>query len=359
MELICGDYNKKVKYMHKILICGHFGGNEEFLDGQTIKTKNIYLALLDKYGEKEINKIDTYQWKKHPISFLKKCIDGSKDSKNIIILPAQNGVRVFIPLFLLINKLYKRKIFYIVVGGWLPEFLENRKGLLKKVKKLDKIFVETNNMKKKLEKIEVKNVEILVNFKSITPLKEELVFNYSKPYKLCTFSRVMKEKGIEDAIQVVKNINEEFNETIYELDIYGQIDKSYKDTFTEVINNSPKYVQYKGCINSEKSVETLKNYYLLLFPTKFKTEGIPGTIIDALSAGVPIIASRWDNADEIICDGKNGLIYEFNDLVDFYNKLKMILDYKKVYNMKYNCIEDAKRFTTECAMEKIYTNLKE
>ena len=215
-------------------------------------------------------------------------------------------------------------------------------------------------MKKKLEKIDVKNVEILVNFKNIIPLKEEeLVFNYSKPYKLCTFSRVVKEKGIEDAIQVVKKINEEFNETIYELDIYGQIDEGYKDNFTKVINSSPEYIQYKGCIDAEKSVDTLKNYYLLLFPTKFKTEGIPGTIIDALSSGVPIVASKWDNADEIISDGRNGLIYEFNSVSDFYNKLKILLNYKKVYNMKFNCVADAKRFTKECAMEKIYINLKE
>lgn len=346
--------------MYKILICGHFGGNEEFLDGQTIKTKNIYLALLDEYGEKEINKIDTYQWKKHPIQFLKKCIEGIKKSKNIIILPAHNGVRVFIPLFLLINKLYKRKIFYIVIGGWLPEFLENRKGLLKKAKKLDKIFVETNNMKKQLEELDVKNVEILVNFKNITPLKEEeLNFDYSKPYKLCTFSRVMKEKGIEDAINVIKKINGDANEIVYELDIYGPIDKNYESEFEEIMKDAPSYIQYKGCVDSNKSIETLKNYYLLLFPTKFKTEGIPGTIIDAFSAGVPVLASNWDNANEIIYDGKNGLIYEFNDLVDFYNKLKMLLDYKKVYNMKYNCIGNAKKFTTECAMEKIYINIKE
>ena len=38
-------------------------------------------------------------------------------------------------------------------------------------------------------------------------------------------------------------------------------------------------------MDSEKTVKTLENYYLLLFPTKFRTEGIPGTIIDALSAG--------------------------------------------------------------------------
>ena len=344
--------------MYKIMICGHFGGRQNFLDGQTIKTKNIYEKLTNIYNKNEILCLDTYKWKKHPISFFEKCVEGIKNSKNIIILPAQNGVRVFIPLFLLINKLYKRKIFYIVIGGWLPEFLETRKGLLKKVKKLDKVFVETNNMKKKLEKIDVKNVEILVNFKNITPLKEEeLVFNYNKPYKLCTFSRVMKEKGIEDAIQVVKNINEESNEIVYELDVYGQIDEGYKDNFTKIINTSPEYIQYKGCIDAEKSVDTLKNYYLLLFPTKFKTEGIPGTIIDALSAGVPIIASRWDNADEIISEGKNGLIYKFNDLVDFCEKLKIMLNCQKVFIMKKNCVEYAKNFDGNVAIETLTNEL--
>lgn len=343
---------------YKIAICGHFGGTKNFLDGQTIKTKNIYEKLTNIYNKNEILCLDTYKWKKHPISFLKKCIKGIKNSKNIIILPAHNGVRVFIPLFLLINKLYKSKIFYIVIGGWLPEFLESRKGLLKRVKKLDKVFVETNNMKKKLEKLDVKNVEILVNFKNITPLKEEeLNFNYSKPYKLCTFSRIVKEKGIEDAIQVVEKINEEFNETIYELDIYGQIDEEYKDNFTKIINSSPEYIQYKGCIDAEKSVDTLKNYYLLLFPTKFKTEGIPGTIIDALSAGVPIIASRWDNADEIISEGKNGLIYKFNDLVDFCEKLKIMLNCQKVFIMKKNCVEYAKNFDGNVAIETLTNEL--
>ena len=167
----------------------------------------------------------------------------------------------------------------------------------------------------------------------------------------------MKEKGIEDAIQVVKNINEESNEIVYELDVYGQIDEGYKDNFTKIINSSPEYIQYKGCIDAEKSVDTLKNYYLLLFPTKFKTVGIPGTIIYALSAGVPIIASRWDNADEIISEGKNGLIYKFNDLVDFCEKLKIMLNCQKVFIMKKNCVEYAKNFDGNVAIETLTNEL--
>lgn len=344
--------------MYEISMCGHFGGDKEFFDGQTIKTKNIYLALLDKYSENEIKKIDTYQWKKHPISFFKDCVKGIKNSKNIIILPAHNGVRVLIPLFLLVNKLYKRKIFYIVIGGWLPEFLEKRKGLLKKVKKLDKVFVETNNMKKQLEKLDVKNVEILVNFKNITPLKEEdLNFNYSKPYKLCTFSRVMKEKGIEDAINVVKKINEDANEIVYKLDIYGPIDESYKNSFEEIMQHVPNYIQYKGCVDSNKSVETLKEYYLLLFPTYYSGEGMAGTLIDAQSAGVPVVASNWKYNNEIIIDKINGYLYETHNLKEFEKVLKEINN-SDIEDIKKNCLKCAKKFNGNVAIEILTKELR-
>lgn len=59
--------------MYKVCVCGHFGGDNNFNDGQTVKTKNLYTALSEIYGEKAVLKIDTYNWKKHPISFLNEC----------------------------------------------------------------------------------------------------------------------------------------------------------------------------------------------------------------------------------------------------------------------------------------------
>ena len=92
--------------MYKISICGHFGGENQCYDGQTVKTQNIYEALKAYYGETEINKLDTYQWKKRPIVFLVRCIEAMKHSKNIIILPANNGVKVFVPLFTFFKKFF-------------------------------------------------------------------------------------------------------------------------------------------------------------------------------------------------------------------------------------------------------------
>lgn len=352
-------YIKIGDIMYKITICGHFGGNKKFFDGQTIKTKNLYHELVNKYGENQINKIDTYNWKKHPIRLLKKCINASKTSKNIIILPAHKGVKVFVPLFVHLKRKYKFNLYYDVIGGWLPEYITDKPKLTKKLQLFDKIFVETKKMKSELEKKGFSNIEILVNFKNIKPLKEnDLFYNFTEPYPICTFSRVMPEKGIEDAIKVVKNINKKLNRTVYKLDIYGSIDPSYIEKFNALKEEFPDYIQYKGCVDSDKSINVLKYYYLLLFPTRFKTEGIPGTIIDALFCGVPVIATKWENASDILENDKTGYLVELNDTKNFEKKLVECLDKNRVLNLKKDLIIKANNYTCDEAIKPLISCLK-
>ena len=333
--------------MNKICVYGHFGNNKNFLNGQTVKTKNVYNALQKHYNMEEINKVDTYNWKKNPFKVLKKCIKSFKNSENIIILPAQNGVKVFIPLFFLLKKIYKRKVFYVVIGGWLPEILNKRKGLLKKSQKLDKIFVETNSMKEKLNELNVNNVLVMPNFKNIEIVKkEELKKNIEKPIKICTFSRVMKEKGIEDAIEVVKNINQKIKESCI-LHIYGQIDENYKENFNKIIEGLPEYIEYKGIVEYEKSVQTIKNYDLLIFPTYYEGEGFAGTLIDAMSSGVPSIVTNWKYNNEIIKDKYNGYVYEVHNIQLKIILEKLIKDTNLIIKMKENCINEAQKYKEE------------
>jgi glycosyltransferase involved in cell wall biosynthesis len=173
-------------------------------------------------------------------------------------------------------------------------------------------------MKSDLENRGFTNIYVMPNCKDLKILSvDELIYSNNEPYKLCTFSRVMKEKGIEDAIYVVKSINEKLGRVAYVLDIYGQVDKEYEECFKKLCNGFPPYIKYGGLIQFDKSVEVLKNYFLLLFPTHFTTEGIPGTIIDAYFAGLPIICAKWNNYHEIIDDGKTGIGYEIKNNTEF------------------------------------------
>jgi len=339
--------------MYLVGICGHFGKNANFFDGQTVKTKTLTEELMKKLKPNNVLTLDTYGWKRNPILLLiKSCILAFK-CKNIVILPAHNGVKVFSTIFTLLNKILKRKLHYVVIGGWLPNLLRENHKLKKRLHDFTGIYVETNVMFEELRKLGLWNIRLLPNFKRLSILDEkELVFSYNKPYKLCTFSRVMAEKGIEDAIDAVIAINKNFGKEIFTLDIYGQIDESYKERFEKMQKSFPGYISYKGCVDFNESVKVLKDYFALIFPTHFKTEGIPGTIIDAYSAGLPVLASQWDAASEIINHGITGFIYDFAQK----SKLKELLliiseNPNMILNNKINCLRKAKKYSSETVVE--------
>lgn len=345
--------------MYKFGICGHFGGNKDLLNGQTVKTKILTQELRLALGSESVQIVDTYGWRENPAKLFMKCFKLIKDSENIIILPAHNGVKIFVPLFALLNTKFQRKIHYAVIGGWLPEFVKKEKYLLYFLKKFNNILVETSVMKAKLNEVGLSNIAILTNFKKLDILnEEELVYNTTIPYKLCTFSRVMKEKGIEDAIDAVVKINGEYKDVVYTLDIYGQIEENYIVRFNEIMKSVPNYIQYKGSIPYNNSVEILKNYFLLLFPTRFKTEGIPGTVIDAYASGVPVLASKWDSANEIISD-KTGFVFKYQDIDDMKGILGVILSNpNEIFERKINCLNSAREYTSENTINKLLAYLE-
>ena len=90
----------------------------------------------------------------------------------------------------------------------------------------------------------------------------------------------------------------------------------------QLLNLHSECIEYKGIVNSEKSVETLKDYYALLFPTKWVGEGFPGTVIDAFAAGLPVIASDWNANKEIIEHMKQGIIYPSADIESLYDAVE-------------------------------------
>lgn len=339
--------------MNKIGVCGHFGGDRNFLDGQTVKTKIITKELEKEFGDNEVKKVDTFGGKRRLVPIILNLINLVMSCKNIIILPAHNSLRIFAPLLAFVNSFYHRKLHYVVIGGWLPEFVANRKWLKNALMKFAFIYVETSTMKNQLEAIGFTNIVLLPNCKNLDVIQsEELVYTKQEPFKLCTFSRVMKEKGIEDAVNAVKAVNDKIGKNVYTLDIYGQVDKEQTDWFAKLQTEFPDYVKYKGLVPFDKTTEVLKDYFLLLFPTRFYTEGIPGTIIDAYAAGIPVVCSKWQSFADLV-DDTVGYGYEFNSEEALENLLRKIYlkDINRVLAMKEECLIKSRQYTPDRVTE--------
>lgn len=344
--------------MKKICVCGHFGYGFDFYDGQTIKTKVITQSLISRYSEDSIFTIDTHNGIKNIFQLTFKLFSAMKQCDHMIILPAENGLLFIAPILVLFNIFLNKRIHYIVIGGWLPNKVSKIPILKIFLRKFNNIFVETGSMHRKLNEMGLKNVNVMANCKNLNILEnKDLIYAETIPFKLCTFSRVMKEKGIEIAIEAVESANKQLNCPFFSLDIYGKIDSNYTIEFNKLLNSSSDFIQYKGVVNYQNSVNTIKNYYLLLFPTFYEGEGFAGTILDSLAAGVPILASNWKYNREIITSDV-GIILDNCNVESLSNKLINISKNPlMINNLKRNCIDKAHNYTPQIALKKLYNEL--
>ena len=108
------------------------------------------------------------------------------------------------------------------------------------------------------------------------------------------------------------------------------------------------------------SVDTLKYYFALLFPTRYYTEGVPGTIIDAYAAGLPVIASKWESFNDVIDQDVTGYGYRFADVEELTDLLTRIAkDPEMVTSLKKNCIDKAKYYLPKNSIENIKKMIEE
>lgn len=343
--------------MKRVAIVGHFGGNEKFNDGQTVKSITLYEAILKEVDI--VDKIDTYYIKKNPFLFLLDFFKMVVLDKKIIILLSSNGRRVLFPVFYYLSRYFRKEIYHYGIGGRLAREASENKNIKKYISQFTGNWMESRLLVQNLSEIGVNNAIYVPNFKKLTRLMtSDLTYHHIVPYKFCIFSRIMKEKGVEDAIYAINEINNRFGRCVAKLDIYGPIDNNYKYSFSTLIQHNDN-CEYCGVIDASKSVDVLKDYYCLLFPTHWRHEGIPGTIIDALSAGIPVISREWQYCTEMLEHKKTGLIYEFDKPELLIEMIEYSITHpSEIENMKVNCLGKADEYREENVIKQICELMK-
>lgn len=344
--------------MKSVGIIGHFAIGCSLANGQTIKTK-IITEEIENYWKEKAYLVDSHGGIKAVMPVIFGSVSALKKCRNVILMLTENGLRVSVPVLTLCNKIFHRKLHYVVIGGWLPEFLKRQPGLSRELKKFHKIYVETQKMKADLLDMGFENVTVMPNCKRLHVLSEkELKPISDKPYPLCTFSRVMKEKGIADALQAVCKVNQLSGKILYTLDIYGQIEPSQAEWFEKIKVSFPEYITYGGVIDFDQSTQVLKNYFALLFPTYYVGEGFAGTILDAFSAGVPVLASNWKYNKEIIKNNVNGKLFEPHNVDQLSEELIHIADHPSAWNkMRTECIREAEKYRPEYVLKVLFDQM--
>ena len=261
----------------------------------------------------------------------------------------ENGRKVYFPILSFAKKALKRHIYHNVIGGSFAEYLKSNPSLIKPTQSFDVNWVQMGSQIKKLEQLGVMNNELLPNTKEVAIMSQDELSDYKgESFRFCTLSRISKAKGIETAIHAIEEVNRRYGKEIATLDIYGNPDSEYVETFAELMKHVSGAIRYKGFVDNKKTVETIKGYYMLLFPSTYEGEGFPGTAWDAFAAGVPIIATNWKYNAEVITDKVTGLVYDYQKPELLTEKIVYAISKQtEIDAMRVNCIRDISQYTPD------------
>jgi glycosyltransferase involved in cell wall biosynthesis len=216
----------------------------------------------------------------------------------------------------------------------------NRHLNRKYIKSVGKLVCNSYNTKKRVEKYLSAKAEV------INPPVETEQFKYVKTGDFwLSVNRLINHKRIDIQLKSFSNMPEE------KLVIVGSFEKSrhFKEYAKYCEKIKPENVKIISWVNQKELIELYSN--CKGFITTSKDEDFGMNVIEAMSAGKPVIAPNEGGYKESIINGKTGILIDNIDERKLINAIKLIG--KNPGKYKEECIKNANLFDKKISVEKI------
>lgn len=348
--------------MPKIIIVGVFGEGKTVSDGQINKVRDYYRYIRTRFGDEFVKRVDIGTYKKKPLQTLLHFLKEVRWCDRIVLLFTGdgNGIKTIFPFIVRLSGFLKKKLFFSVVGGGLLNSIDSKKSLIRRLQKVDAVYVETKTMKEVLEKKGLTNVHYAPVFSKRKGIDlKDISDSFQEPLRMCTYARVIKEKGISDAIDAVVDVNKRLGRLACVLDIYGNPVGDYVNEFHDKIAEAAECVRCNPLLDDTNAIRELSKHYLLLFPTYYEGEGFPIALVESMKAGLPVVATDWHFNAEIIEDGRTGRIYKRDGALSLSDViLELIMNKDIVSKMRVECVKESEKYNPDSILSDLYRRLE-
>lgn len=187
-----------------------------------------------------------------------------------------------------------------------------------------------------------------------TQTKNELMekYHFSGTFTLIFVSRLLKQKGLDDLVNAVNDINKEADKKI-NLMIVGWIDPSNPDSFSEeeitAFTKLPN-VAYLGKRNDIDQLIAMADAAVL--PT-FYREGTPRFLLEAMAMAKPILTTDMPGCNHLVKNKQNGVLVEPRNKEAIVEGLRFLLK----ADTKQLGVNSEKIYKTEFSEHVVYNNL--
>ncbi|MDA7951322.1 MAG: glycosyltransferase family 4 protein [Pirellulaceae bacterium] len=170
--------------------------------------------------------------------------------------------------------------------------------------------------------------------------------------KLVYAAQLRTRKGTVELIEAMRQINLKG----VQLDLYGPLWSDLPDQFLEDL---PDNVAYCGLLDLDQLEKKLPQYDLMILPTKAKSEGYPGSIIDGYQAGLPVISCSVGGIPEIVSP-ETGILVEAGNITQLKEAIeKTALDDQYYHSLLEGVFRERKKYSSTTWCQKFVDTIYE
>lgn len=217
-------------------------------------------------------------------------------------------------------------------------FTESKKNYLNKFKGFLYVQLIKFCIKNKNKRVIVQNKDDLKFIKSSFELNSKEIFlikggsgvekQFFKKFKkrknknVIMVSRIVKNKGVREYLQAAKYLKLKYPS--WNFFIIGSIDYLSPDSVSQNLLKNYEVKKFVKVINFKpKIIDYLRNSEIFCLPSY--REGMPKTVLEALSIGLPVVTTNTIGCRDSIINGYNGLLCKAFDFKDLSRKLEILM----------------------------------
>lgn len=250
----------------------------------------------------------------------------------------------------------KKAILHIHGGGFKNYYAKNPQFVKRQLEKADAVIALSESWCKFFTKeVGLKNVHVVPN---IVPPPHFLKTSEHKTFNLLFLGFIYQKKGIFDLIDVIIQNKERYRDR---LKLYiggtGQEYARLIDSINE--NDINDIVNLCGWVTGDDKIKLLNIADAYILPSY--VEGVPISILEAMSYGLPILSTPVGGIPEIVENGVNGFLFQPGDKKAMQNSIdKLINDSTLMKQMGTASLQKSKEYLPQKIsqkLENIYNSL--
>ena len=287
----------------------------------------------------------------------------NRDIKIVHIHGASRGsfYRKYV-IFLISKYFFDKKVIYHIHGGEYHLFVQEVFPIIKKnirnfIKNTDTLIVLSKQWELFFSNMfKSKSIEVVNNIVPLPNIKEKNK-NRVALVRLLFLGKIDKGKGIFDVLESVKK-NKELFENKIKIIVGGdgEVDMLKRIILEDHLSN---IVEYVGWVTGEKKNLLFLESDIMLLPSY--NEGLPISLLEALSYKMPLISTHVGGISEILEHKKNGFVVEAGNIDQITESLRFYLENKSLIKLHGdNSYRIANKYFPEFVfnqLDKIYKDL--